>query len=875
MRVFELARELNIPGKDLIDRMKALGYKVDGNFNVLDQKTIADVKSKMLEPVSRVVEQPSASEEEAEGEEEDRPRKRRIISARRSGEVRKIKESLGMEGPLPEDQKTREEVAPVRLKSRRAQEAEEAAEGPSGEAPEAQVAAEGAEAPLAAAAEPVAGAEGEEGAPAPEDGESTQAVGRMQAPRPVIGIPLPKPVDVDAAKAGARAPGEDWREPRKGRKRPEGAAPVEEAARGSWRDVKRERKGANYIADDDEWVRPRRGGARRRKGAPPPRMMTEEPKHTFNPRQKAIRIGNNIRVADLAGAIGVKAPELLRKLMALGTMATVNDSVDSSTAELLASEYDVSLEVFTGSPSLDELIKEEEIPADQLSPRPPIVTIMGHVDHGKTTLLDYIRKSHITSGEAGGITQHIGAYYVKSDAGDIVFLDTPGHEAFTSLRRRGANVTDLVVLIVAADDGVMPQTVEAIEHAQAAEVPILVAMNKMDRPNADPDKIKRQLMEHGLVPEEYGGDTVMVPISAVSGDGVPQLLEMIHLQAELLELGSTTEGRARGHIIESQMDRRRGPVATVLVERGTLRIGDHFVAGYSYGRVRAMVNDRGEAVEFVTPSMPVEVLGFGELPQAGDLFAVMEDEHAAREAASLRAAEQREEAQAPRLVSLEDFLQQAGPGAEQGTLNMVIKADTQGSLEAIRSSLEKEGDERIRVNVIRAGVGGITETDVNLAATSNAVVIGFNVRAETKAGDLARSEGVDIKAYTIIYELLDDVHAALQGLLKPVVREEVIGHMEVRDVFSTTKDGRIAGGYVTDGRMERNVPVRVYRDDVIIHTGMLNSLRRFKDDVPTVQSGFECGFRVANFNDLRQGDQIEAFMRVEEAAKLERAGRSA
>jgi translation initiation factor IF-2 len=872
MRVFELARELNIPGKDLIDRMKALGYKVDGNFNVLDDKTITEVKGKMLEPVTRVEEESAVSLEEGAEEEGERPRKRRIISARRGGEVRKIKESLGMEGPLPEDQKTREEVAPGRVKARRVKAGEE--EAPPAAAEEAPAAA--AEAPAPGAEEPAATGEAPAAAGDGRPAEVPQPVGRVRPPRPVVGIPLPKPVEVGAEPRAARgAVTDELRDAKRGRKRADGT--TEEApARGSWRDVKRERKGTNYIADDDEWIRPRRGGARRRKGAPAPRVVSEEPKHTFNPRQKAIRIGEHIRVADLAGAIGVKAPELMRKLMGLGVMATVNDSVDSATAELIASDYDVTLEVFTGGPSLDELIQAEPIPDEQAEPRPPIVTIMGHVDHGKTTLLDFIRKSHITAGEAGGITQHIGAYYVKSEAGDIVFLDTPGHEAFTSLRRRGADVTDLVVLIVAADDGVMPQTIEAIDHAKAAEVPILVAVSKVDRPNADLNRVKRQLMEHGLVPEEFGGDTVMVPLSGVSGEGVPQLLELIHLQAELLELRSTTQGRARGYIIESQMDRRRGPVATVLVERGTLRVGDFFVAGHDFGRVRAMLNDRGESVESVTPSMPVEVLGFGDVPQAGDLFAVMETEAAAKEVASLRDAQARgSAAQAPRLVSLEDFLQQAGPSEEQAVLNLVLKADTQGSLEAIRGSLEREGDERIRVNVIRAGVGGITETDVNLAATSNAVVIGFNVRAETKAGELARSDGVDIKTYTIIYELVDDVHAALQGLLKPTVREEVIGHLEVRDVFSTTKDGRIGGGYVTDGRLERNVPVRVYRDDVIVFTGMLNSLRRFKDDVASVQSGFECGFRVANFNDLRTGDHIEAFMRVEEAPKLQRAGRSA
>jgi translation initiation factor IF-2 len=500
---------------------------------------------------------------------------------------------------------------------------------------------------------------------------------------------------------------------------------------------------------------------------------------------------------------------------------------------------------------------------------------MGHVDHGKTTLLDFIRSSRITSGEAGGITQHIGAYYVRSEAGDLVFLDTPGHEAFTSLRQRGANVTDIVVLIVAADDGVMPQTIEAIDHAKAAGVPILVAVNKMDRPNADPDKIKRQLMEQGLVAEEYGGETVIVPLSAKSGEGVPALLDMIHLQADLLELKSTPTGPARGYVIESRMDRRRGPVATLIVQRGTLRVGDYFVAGNSFGRVRALMDDRGHTIDEALPSSPVEILGFSEPPAAGDPFAVMEDEKVARDVAEQRAQRRREEETGQRrLVHLEDFLQQAGAAEETIVLHIVVKADTQGSLEAIRGALGKEGDPRIRVNVIRAGVGGITETDVSLAATSNAVVIGFNVRPESKASELGRSEGVDIKTYTIIYELVDDVHNALQGMLKPVMREEVIGHVEVRDVFTDSKEGRIAGGYVTDGRLERNCPVRVYRDDVLLHSGQLNSLRRFKDDVAAVQSGYECGFRIANFSDLRQGDLVEAFQRVEEAATLGRAGRA-
>ncbi|HUJ74294.1 MAG TPA: translation initiation factor IF-2, partial [bacterium] len=507
--------------------------------------------------------------------------------------------------------------------------------------------------------------------------------------------------------------------------------------------------------------------------------------------------------------------------------------------------------------------------------RPPIVTIMGHVDHGKTTLLDTIRKSHITAREAGGITQHIGAYYVHDPAGDIVFLDTPGHEAFTSLRARGANITDIVVLIVAADDGIMPQTVEAIDHARAAKVPIMVAINKIDRPGADPDKIKRQLMEHGLVPEEYGGDTVVVPISAKTGQGVPQLLELIHLQAEVLDVKSLPEGHARGFVIESKMDRQRGPVATVIVQRGALKVGDDFVAGTAFGRVRAMFDDLGQPLEEALPSRPVEILGYSDLPAAGDVFVVMQDERVARQVAQVRAHRAQEHAGAEsRHTHLENFLAQAAGKEEGRTLKLVLKADTQGSLEAVRGTLEKEGNEQVRVEFVRAGVGGITETDVSLAASSDAVVIGFNVRSEAKAADLARSEGVDVKLYTVIYELVNDVHAALQGMLKPIVREEIIGHCEVRQVFSVSKEGMIAGGFVTDGRLERNSQVRLFRDNVLIHSGTVNTLRRFKDDVQQVASGYECGVKINNFGDMKPGDLIEAFIRVEETAKLDRAGRA-
>lgn len=869
MRVFELARELNIPGKDLIERMKAFGFEVEGNFNKLDDKTITEVKSKMLEPVTRVTEEAAQAEESSE-EPQEQPRKRRIISARRSGEARKIKKSLGIDGPLPEDQKTREEVTPAAGDPELAEPVSRVVEDepPPPKTDEAEV-------------DEVSQVEDESAPIAAETAESTQdspekitAVGRHQAPRPIEGMPLPKPVDVSPDTGKPPMERDEWRDmKRQGRKRGEGARGEVPGRGGHWRDMKREKRQGGWSGGEDEWGRPRRG--RDRKSKRGPRTGKDDSKHTFNPRQKAVRIGDQIRVSEFAGAIGIKASEIIAKLIALGVMATVNDNIDSATAELIASEFNVELEVT--SSDVEALLEEESIDPAHLVSRPPIVTIMGHVDHGKTTLLDFIRSSRIVSGEAGGITQHIGAYHVSTENGDIVFLDTPGHEAFTALRQRGASVTDIVVLIVAADDGVMPQTVEAIDHARAAEVPIIVAMNKMDRPNADPEKIKRQLMENSLVPEELGGDVVLVPISALSGEGVPNLLEIIHLQAEMLELKSTEKGLPRGRVIESQVDRRKGPVATIIVERGTLKVGDHFVAGATYGRIRAMQNDQDEVVDSVTPSIPVEVLGFNTVPNPGDLFAVMEDEKTARDVAEKRLVKRREEeTQGRRLVHLEDFLQQTQgeEKPEESVLNIVLKADTQGSLEAIRASLEREGDERIKVHFIRAGVGGITETDVSLATTSNAVVIGFNVRPETKADLQGRAEGVDLKTYTVIYELVDDVHAALQGLLRPVMREEIAGHLEVRDVFTNTKEGKIAGGYVNDGKFERNSSVRVYRDDVLIHTGQLNSLRRFKDDVSSVQSGFECGFRVANFNDLREGDLIEAFTRVEEAAKLERAGRA-
>ncbi|MDH5753420.1 MAG: translation initiation factor IF-2, partial [Deltaproteobacteria bacterium] len=682
IKVYELARDLNIPSKELIDRLNALGYEVKGNFTPLDEKTVNEVKKKLLEPVSRVESQaaPSADEDGAG----DKPRKRRIISARRSGEVRKIQESLGESGPLPEDQATREEM-PLDMEDGTGQDAEADQAPPQvGDVAE-QPAASADSTPDAAQTSAEEGLETRETLlqpPPPVEPVDETRKPSIQAPRRVEGLPLPKPVDEDSG--GVRGRNRmDEGEVRKGRRA--GKAIDEVPGKGGWRDMRKEKQ-TERVGGDEEWVRPRRNksGDKRRKA---PKLASDEPKHTFNPRQKAIRIGGLITVADLASAIGVKVPEIIRKLMGLGIMAGINDAIEGATAELIAAEYDVQVQV--DIIDLEDLAKEEKIRDAELSPRPPIITIMGHVDHGKTTLLDYIRSSRVASGEAGGITQHIGAYYVKSGAGDMVFLDTPGHEAFTSLRKRGANVTDIVILIVAADDGIMPQTREAIDHAKAAGVPILVAVNKIDRPNAQPDRIKTQLMEHGLVPEEFGGETVVVPLSAKTGKGVDELLEMIHLQAEMLELKSTNEGKARGHVIESSMDRQRGPVATVLVSRGTLEVGDHFVAGSVFGRVRAMYNDQHRKIKSAGPSTPVEILGYHELPESGDLFVVLDDEKTVRTVAQMRAQHKKEEENLQkRRVHLEDFLQQTSTVEEVRYLNIVLKADTQGSLEALQASLE-------------------------------------------------------------------------------------------------------------------------------------------------------------------------------------------
>jgi translation initiation factor IF-2 len=571
-------------------------------------------------------------------------------------------------------------------------------------------------------------------------------------------------------------------------------------------------------------------------------------------------------VAELAQRMAVKATEVIKVMMNMGVMATINQPIDQDTAVLVVEELGHTPIVVKES-AIDEQLQMLD-GQYELTPRPPVVTVMGHVDHGKTSLLDYIRRTKVAAGEAGGITQHIGAYHVETPKGVVTFLDTPGHAAFTAMRARGAQVTDIVVLVVAADDGVMPQTVEAIQHAKAAEVPIVVAITKIDKPEADPDRIKNDLAKHGVLPEDWGGDTLFVNVSARTGQGIDDLLDTILLQADVLELKSTREGPAAGVVIESSMEKGRGAVATVLVKRGTLKPGDPIIAGQEFGRVRAMFDEKGQQVTEAGPSLPVVVLGLSGAPNAGDELLVVESERKAREVALYRQGKFRDTKlarQAPQ--KLEDMLSQMGDG-KAVSVQLIIKADVQGSVEALRDALVGLSTDEVTVKVVASGIGGITESDVTLAQASNARIIGFNVRADSAARNMIKETGVDVRYYSIIYEAIDDVKQIVSGMLAPEVKEQIVGLAEVREVFRSSKFGTVAGCIVVDGYVRRNNPIRVLRNNVVIFEGALESLRRFKDDVNEVRAGTECGIGVKNYNDVRVGDQIECYSRVEVARTI-------
>ena len=609
----------------------------------------------------------------------------------------------------------------------------------------------------------------------------------------------------------------------------------------------------NFNGYDDEVIR---GGKRSRVKKPSAQQMMAPIKI-----ETAYMAGDTITVRDLTEKIGKPAGEIIKKLFLLGNMATINSEIDFDTAQLICTEFDITLEKKAEQTAEDALVAEDfEDAEENLLPRPPVVTIMGHVDHGKTSLLDYIRSSRVTAGEAGGITQHIGAYTVDVNGQKITFLDTPGHEAFTAMRARGTQATDVAVLVVAADDSVMPQTIESINHAKAAEVPVIVAINKMDKPTANPDRVKQDLANHGIICEEWGGENIMVPVSALTGDGVDELLEMILLQAETLELKANPNRMGKGVIIEAKLDKGRGPLATVLMQNGTLHVGDTIIAGMASGRIRAMINDRGEKVTEAGPSMPVEVMGFDEVPSAGDEMIAVKDDKLGRQVAE----ERREKLKASReatmaKMSMENLFSSIENG-KQVTLNLIIKADVQGSVEAVKQAMEKLSNDEVKVRVLHSAAGAVTKDDVNLASAFNAIIIGFNIRPDASAREAAEKEKVDVRLYTVIYKAIEEMEKAMKGMLEPEYKEVLLGHAEVRNVFKITGAGIIAGCYITDGKVQRNANVRRLRDYVVVFEGKLSSLRHEKDDKKELAAGFECGMSLEGHNDIKEGDVVECFV---------------
>lgn len=579
---------------------------------------------------------------------------------------------------------------------------------------------------------------------------------------------------------------------------------------------------------------------------------------------KIIQIPASISIKNLGGELGIAATEIIKNLMKKGMMANINQEIDYDTAAQIAEDFDILVEQEEERDLMEEVFGETLDNEEDLMERPPVVVVMGHVDHGKTSLLDAIRSTSVTSREAGGITQHIGAYTASINNKKITFLDTPGHEAFTAMRMRGAQVTDVAILVVAADDGVMPQTIEAINHAKAANVQIIVAMNKMDKVGANPDRVKQELSEQGLIVEEWGGDTICVPVAAIKREGIDTLLEMILLVSEMADLKANPNRKARGTIIEAQLDKGRGPVATVLVQSGTLQVGDPIVAGCAYGRIRAMVDDKGRTVKKAGPSTPVEILGLSEVPAAGDMFYIAKSDKQARQVAERIKAQGRVQliGQTPQKVSLDDLFNQIQEG-KMKDLNIVIKADVQGSVEAVRQSLERLSNDEVRIRIIHGGVGTITESDVMLASASGAIIIGFNVRPETATKAIAEKEEVDVRLYRVIYSAIEDIKAAMKGMLDPEYIEKVIGHAQIRQTFKVSGVGTVGGAYVQDGKIVRNSGVRIVRDGIVVYEGNLTSLKRFKDDAKEVNTNYECGVMFERFNDLKEGDIVEAFIMEE------------
>lgn len=835
--VKELAQVVGTPVERLLQQMQEAGLKQTGP----DQPVSDDEKQALL-----------AFLKSAHGDSADEPRKitlkRKTMSTLKVAgsktvnvEVRK-KRTYVKRDPADAEAERQKELEELRLaeEARVAAEAEarRQAEEAARQAEEAQRAAAQAEATAVASPEPV----------------STPAVTSEPAlvAEPVV-APVPSPSEHTKKKEEQQ------------RRKPTRAEDEDERNRRRAGGGKDKGRSAPRVTEDEESMARRRGGGGKLKA------HKKRNQHGFEkptgPIVREVVIGETITVAELAQKMSVKAAEVIKYMFKNGNMVTINQVLDQDTATIVAEDMGHKVKQVRESAVEDALVESMQHEGEEVS-RAPVVTVMGHVDHGKTSLLDFIRRAKVASGEAGGITQHIGAYHVETDRGMVTFLDTPGHAAFTAMRARGAKATDIVILVVAADDGVMPQTEEAVQHAKAAGVPLVVAVNKIDKEDADPDRIKHDLAAREVIPEEWGGDTQFVHVSAKVGTGIDALLEAVLLQAEVLELKAQPSAPGRGVVVESRLDKGRGPVATVLVQNGTLKQGDIVLAGVNYGRVRAMYDENGAPIKDAGPSIPVEILGLDGTPDAGDELTVVSDEKKAREIALFRQGKFREIKMArQQSAKLENMFDNMGQG-ERKTLNIVIKADVRGSLEALQGSLSDLGNDEVQVKIVSGGVGGITETDANLALASNAVVFGFNVRADASARKIIENEGLDLRYYSVIYEIIDDVKKALSGMLGSDVREQILGVAEVRDVFRSPKFGAVAGCMVIEGTVYRNRPIRVLREDVVIYEGELESLRRFKDDVGEVRNGMECGIGVKNYNDVRAGDRIEVFERVQVARTL-------
>lgn len=880
VRVYELARELDIESKKLVERLNAGGMNVKNYMSTLDEQDVIRAKEVMSGAVSQVVEEkrikptvirrrkkvvraqkPAEEKAEEERKEVELPEPGPVVE---KPEIPLVPEAEPEPGPEPEAEsptveEKMEEEAPPKISEERVEaeekKAESVAEEPKG---------------IKAKVKKTKKKKGEQPAKIikrPEEGPLKELLEKQSKPTKVPPAPEPlEPVGPAAGLPGGvpvepEEPAKEKSSKKKGKKK---AKAEEKEKRGPFKRRKREvYERADLYDGSPSRPRPKKHG---KKGKETSRKFKQTEITVPKAIKRRIKVPEMVTVSELAKAMGTKANELIKTLMKSGFMANINQTIDFETASVVADDFGFVLELDTFEE--DRFIAEVEDQPEDLVSRPPVVTIMGHVDHGKTSLLDYVRKSNIIGGESGGITQHIGAYYVKTDGGDVVFLDTPGHEAFTAMRARGAKVTDLIVLVVAADDGVMPQTKEAINHARAADIPIVVAVNKIDKADADPEKVRRELAELDLVPEDWGGDTLYGMISAKTGEGVDDLLGLILLQAEMLELKGNPKREARGTVVEAELDKSKGPVATVLIKTGTLHQGDQFVCGGYYGKVRAMLDHRGRRIELATPSVPVKLYGISGVPMAGDEFIVVEDDKTAKQIIEHRKASgNQQEGLKKGLTSLDDLFDRIKEG-DVKELNIVLKADVQGSAEALKDSLTKQSTDEVRLNIIHSGTGAVTESDVMLASASRALIIGFNVRANPRVVEIAEREAITIRYYDVIYNVIEDVRLAMSGLLEPVLEERVIGRAEVKEIFRVPKIGVVAGCQVTDGYVTRNAKARLLRDEVVAFDGKIASLRRFKDDVKTVQTGYECGIGLENFNDIKPGDVFEVYEEEEVAAEL-------